>query len=801
MFRSYLTIALRTLRRNRLYALINISGLGLGIGCALLLFALVRYHYRTDTHHQHYDRIYQFTSVFKTSDGDIYTPGVPERFGDALQLDHPEIEALAMIEEWEEPMVVVPGNTRGGVDAKFREPEAKAAFTTPTYFKLFDYTWLSGGPAGLNEPGTVVLSAKLARKFLGSTDVLGRVLKLDGHTLARVVGVFTDYADNTDYAYEIIGSRATLPDFLGRPLNDNFENTNSSTHCFVLLNDRYTPANWNRDMVAFLKKHNPDNLKITTYPIHPLRDLHFNTEFGGVSKNLLASLFVIGLFLVITASINFVNLATAQALNRSREVGVRKVLGSTRQQLLGQFMGETALIVTLAMGVALLVFNYGLSLAQTYLHGAFRFTFYFSPSVVGWLLLLMAGVILLAGLYPALVLAGFKPVVALAGRLTTRQAGGFSIRRGLVVTQFAISQMLIIGLIVVASQLHYVQNKDLGFRKEALLTVRLPSVQQQDLSKMSTFRNLATALPEVTGFSYSMSGAPQSGWRSTTSVRFDTRPDEEKFSPQQTWIDDKYVSLFGLKLVAGRNLNPSDTMREALVNETMVRKLGYRDPAQVLGKFLHKGGHAPLTIVGVLKDYNENDLKMPIGPSFFSTEAANYYSASLQLRAGNYQRVLAQLEAIYNRLYPANYFIHEFVDDQIQKNYQEEQTMGRLVNFFAGIALLIGCMGLYGLILFMVNQRTKEIGVRKVLGASVPSILWLFSREFARLIIVAFVVAAPVAWWVMSHWLESFQYRIDVGPATFIVALLATVLVAAITVSYQSLRAALMNPVKSLRAD
>ncbi|MEZ0540750.1 FtsX-like permease family protein [Fibrella arboris] len=805
MLRSYFTIALRTLRRNRLYALINVTGLGLGIGCALLLFALVRYHYRTDTHHSKYDRIYQFTSAFKTPDGDFFTPGVPESFGQALKTDHPEIEQLAMIEEWEEPMVIVPGGTGAGTtgtDKKFKESSDKAAFTDPSYFQIFDYNWVAGGPADLNQPGTLVLSAQLAVKYFGTTNALGRVVKLDGRTQARVVGVFTDYADNTDYAYQLIGSRASLKDFQGRPFDESFTNTNSSTHCFVTLNERYTPANWNRDLPAFLKKHNPTNMVTTRYPITPLSELHFATDYNGVSKNLMLSLFVIGLFLVITASINFVNLATAQAMNRAREVGVRKVLGSTQNQLLGQFMGETALIVTLAMGLAIGLFSYGLSLAQTYLHGAFRFTFYFSPSVLGWLALLVIGVILLAGLYPALVLAGFRPVVALAGKITTRQAGGFSIRRGLVVTQFAISQMLIIGLVVVASQLNYVQNKDLGFKKDALLTIRLPIVAEQDITKMSTFRNLATALPDVAGFSYSMSGAPQSGWVSQTSIRFDTRPEEEKFGPQQAWIDDKYVPLFKLKLVAGRNLNPSDTLREALVNEAMVRKLGFSDPAQVLGKFIHKRGRSSIEIVGVLKDFNQSDLKSAIGPSFFSTSAKNYFGANLQLRtAGNYQRVISQLEVAYNQVYPDSYFDHQFVDDQIEERYQEEQTMGRLVNFFAAVALLIGCMGLYGLVLFMVTQRTKEIGVRKVLGASVGSILWLFNQEFARLIGFAFVLAAPAAWWVMDQWLQSFEYRIDFGPFIFVVALMATVVVAVLTVSYQSIKAAVVNPVKSLRSE
>ena len=318
---------------------------------------------------------------------------------------------------------------------------------------------------------------------------------------------------------------------------------------------------------------------------------------------------------------------------------------------------------------------------------------------------------------------------------------------------------------------------------------------------MNTFRNLATALPDVGRFSYSMGGHPQSKWTSQTSVRFDTRPEAEPYNPQQAWIDADYVGLYGLKLVAGRNLQPSDTARQTLINETFMHRLGFSRPADVVGKFVHKGGFAPLEIVGVLKDYNLSDLKEGINPLFLTTLASGFYSANIQLSSANYSRALAQLGKAYNQVYADSFFESTFVDEQIQNAYQQEQTMGRLINFFAGIALLIGCMGLYGLVLFMVVQRTKEVGVRKILGASVGSILWLFSREFVRLIGIAFVLAAPVAWWVMSGWLKNFEYKITLSPSLFLLSLLATVVVALLTVSFQSIKAALMNPVKSLRSE
>lgn len=799
MLQNYIKIAWRNLRKNQTYAFINISGLALGMGCALLIFALVRFHYQTDRHHRNYDRIYQLTSRFSSATGDFNIQGVPYPLGQAIRNEHAEIKRVAMLDEWYSPLIAVP--VPGREDKKIKDKSHEGAFVEPAFFQIFDYTWIAGGPDDLAQPGTVVMSAEMSRKCFGTTNAIGRTVRLEARIPARVVGVFADNRDDTDLDYSIMASWGSLREQLNaRPENEPFDNTNGSTHCFALFSDQFTAADWNRQQLAFVRKYNPKKIRETSYPAIAFSKMHLLPEYGGVSKGLLLSLTLIGLLLIGTASINFVNLATAQALNRTREVGVRKVLGSTKAQLFWQFMGETALIVLAALALGIGIFQYGHTLAHEYLHGPFRFTFYFSPSILGWLTLLAVTVTLIAGLYPALIVAGFRPVTALAGRVTTGKTGGFSIRRGLVVTQFAISQMLIIGLIVVANQLSYVQTKDLGFRKDAILTVGLPNLPAQDIVKMSAFRNLATALPDVSNFSYSMSGPPQSGSTSQTVVRFDSRPEEEPYTPQQAWVDADYVGLYGLKLVAGRNLKPSEAIREALVNETFMRRLGFNRPADILGKSLHRSS-VSLEIVGVLKDYNQSDLRQQIRPIFLTTMATGYYSANIQLRSNNYARALKQLEKAYNQIYADNFFDPEFVDDQIQMAYQQEQTMGRLINFFAGIALLIGCMGLYGLVLFMVTQRMKEVGVRKVLGASAESILWLFSREFIQLIGISFVLAAPTAWWAMNGWLKNFEYKISLTPVTFILALLVTVVVALLTVSFQSVKAALTNPINSLRNE
>lgn len=800
MLFNYLKIAWRNLRKNQAYTFINITGLALAIGCALLIFALVRFHLQTDRHHRNYDRIHQFTSRFTSGSNEFNIQGIPYAFGQAVRNEYPQIEKVAMIDEWYSPLVAVPVANRA--DKKIKDKSHEGAFVEPAYFSIFDYTWIAGGPDGLSEPGTVVMSAEMAHKCFGTTaNIIGRVIKLDARIPARVVGVFADYREDTDLAYSIMVSWGTLKDQLNiRPENEPFDNTNGSTHCYAIFSERFKAADWDRQLLSFVKKHNPAKLRQTSYPAIPFSAMHLSPEYGGVSRGLLVSLALIGILLISTACINFVNLATAQALHRAREVGVRKVLGCTRTQLFWQFIGETSLIVLAALAIAIGVFRYGQRLAHIYLSGPFRFTFYFTPSVVGWMALLAAVVILLAGLYPALILAGFRPVAALTGKLTSPQAAGISIRKGLVVMQFAISQILAVGLIVVAKQLSYVQQKDLGFRKDAILTVSLPNLPVQDVSKMQTFRNLAKALPDVEKFSYSMSGPPQSGWTSQTNVRFNNRANEEPYAPQQAWVDANYVDLYDLKLIAGRNLHPSESIREALINETFLHALGFSRPEDVIGKILHRGA-MPLEIVGVLKDYNQHNLRQRITPMFLSTFANGFYSANIQLSSTNYERALKQLETAYTQVYSDSFFDPEFVDEQIQQTYQQEQTMGKLINFFAGFALLIGCMGLYGLVLFMVVQRTKEVGVRKVLGASVGSILWLFSREFLQLVSIAFLLAAPLAWWAMAGWLSNFEYKITMSPHIFLLALLATIVVALLTVSFQSVKAALTNPVKSLRTE
>ncbi len=801
MLRNYLTTAYRNLLKNKSYALINIAGLSLGLTSAFLIFALVRYHFNIDKQHSKADRIFRVTSQFKNPDGgeDFNTPGVPYPFGKSMKNDYPQIEQLTMIEEQNDPMVLVEEN---GKRNKYKTSyfDEKGAFVDPSFFKIFDYQWVAGSPEEIKNPNTVVLSKKYAEKFFGTTNCIGKIIKYDGRLTVKVIGVFQDYADNTDFPFQIMPSYASLKEFYGGEIRDNFNSTNSSTQCFVLLNDKFTKANWEKVMPNFTKKYIKDEPQKRKFMMTYLLDSHFSKEIGNVNKNLILSLLLIGLFLIGTACINFVNLATAQALKRSKEVGVRKVMGSTKAQLFWQFIFETGIITIFATIISIGLFYLAQPIIQSQLNGIFRFTFYFSPVLLLYLLGIVVFVILFSGAYPAVVLSGFQPVMALKGKISTQQLGGFNIRKGLVVMQFAISQMLIIGMAVVTSQLSYFRNKDLGFKKDAIVTVQLPINNDQDVVKLGTFKNLVAGQAGIEKFSYSMSGAPQTGWTSTTSIQFDNRPKEEEFGVDLKDIDDKYLDLYGIDIIAGRNILPADSAREYLVNETLVKKLGFKNPGDILNKTMEANGKK-MPIVGVIKDFHMKSLSQKISPLFMTSRMKNIYFANIKLRTNDIQSTLKSIGNAYDRVYPESFYEAQFVDNQLKRVYDDEVTMGKLINFFALVAILIGCLGLFGLVSFMANQKTKEIGIRKVLGASIGNILGLFGKEFGKLILIAFVLAGPFAYWMMNKWLQDYEFRTTIGWGIFAIAIASSIIIASLTVGYRSINAALANPVKSLKTE
>ena len=795
MIKNYIKIAWRNLRRNKAYAAINIIGLSLGIACGLLIFTLVTYHLSFDNFHPNKDRIYRIVTEFH-EDGIEYQPGVPQPLGKAFRNDYSFIEKIARVKSNKSMLVSLPGEKE---IKKFNE-ESNVAFVEPEFFDIFNFPLVQGSKqSALTEPQSAIITQNIAIKYFGTEDVIGKTIRIENKTDFKITGVLKNIPGNTDRREEIYLSYQNLKDVdsaLAR--DDNWGAVKSSMQCFILLKPNVTMARVNGVFPAFTRKYqSAEDAKTTDYKLQPLADVHFNADFGGdADKRYLWAFSLVGLFLIITACVNFVNLATAQALGRAKEVGVRKVMGGLPKQLFWQFIAETALITFFAVAIAC-----GLAqLAVPYLNNLFNIKMELGLFSNAQLAVFLAGlsllVVFLSGSYPGLVLARFQPALALKGKLSQRNIGGFSLRRILVVTQFVISQVLIIGTIVIASQMNFSKTTDLGFNKEGVVLLPVPVT---DLAKMNT---LSTRLSEVAGVkSISLClQPPASQSNRLTNTRYDNRPKDELWEINEKDGDDQYVKTFGLKLVAGRNLFKTDTGREYLVNETVVRKLNLKSPQEVIGHALRVDGRSGI-VVGVVKDFYNASFRKEISPICMTSNYKNYDHCAVKIDLKNVSASLSSFEKIWNETYPDQLYSYHFLDDQIAKFYDQDNTMLQLIEAFACIAILIGCLGLYGLISFMAVRKTKEIGVRKVLGASVQNVIWLFGKEFSVLLLIAFVIAAPFAWWAMHAYLQDFKYRITLGPWIFLAAIVITFLIATLTVSYRSVKAALANPVKSLRSE
>lgn len=793
MLRNFFTIALRNFRHYRGYTLINIAGLALGISCALLIFLLVRFHLSTDTYHTKADRIYRVVTDLHLG-GLVQTPGVPYPFGPALRQDFPELENIALLRNEHNNLITVPA--AGDKPRQKFLMERELSYADPGFFETFDYQWLKGNPSVLKAPFTAVLTAPMAQRLFGDINPIGQTFQLENKYDFKVVGLLAKPKPNTEFHTEVFLSYASYFTVHPNESKDHWSGVSGNHHCYVTLPPGMQPEQINARFPAFVKKYQKEYEK-WEHRLQPLAEMYFDVNYGGdVPKVLMYVLCFVGLLLIGTACVNFINLATAQALNRSREVGVRKVLGSSRWQLFYQFLFETGLITLLALLFSIILTVQALPYINELTRSELAIDFLHDPTLLVFLGILLVGVSLFAGAYPALVLAGFKPVQALKGKITTQTLGGYSVRRSLVVVQFVICQILIIAAIVITRQMDYMKQASLGFQKDAIVMLPVPHPEQ---SKMEALRQKLLQLPGVQKLSFGFD-APAGDSHNTSNCRYDTHQEDEQWYINTRPADDQYLNTYGIELVAGRNLQPSDTIREYLVNEMVAEKLGLSDPKELLGKpFRVWDQTAP--IVGVVKNFHTKSMQEPLEPVVLMSSRKDFASCGVKIDLANSKKTLAEIDRIWNAIYPDDFFSYAFLDDKIAKFYILENALLGLAQGFCGIALFIGCLGLLGLVSFMAARRRKEIGIRKVLGATIPQILGLFGKEFVRLILIAFVIAAPVGWWAMTSWLDDYPYRIALGGGVFIATIGLSLLIAFLTVSAQSLHAALADPVGSLRSD
>jgi putative ABC transport system permease protein len=802
MLKNYFKTAIRNLLRQKSISLINLAGLTLGISSSLVLFLMVAYMSSYDSFVTKRDRIYRVVDQSRGNNGTDYQAGVPTVLPDAFRNDFPEAEEVVFISGGSSDLIIIP--QRNGELKKIQE-EQGIAFTEPGYFKLFDRTIIQGiATQAIDEPNEAIISVSAAKKYFGKEDVIGEVLKFEDAEY-NIKAVMEDAHPNTDFPFNLLLSYSTIKK---QREQSGWNSIWSGEQCYFLLKEGESIAKVESRLPAFTKKYlGADDPDKTEFITQPLTEMHFDERFdtysfNTVSRTTLVAFSVIALILIVTASINFINLSTAEAIKRSKEVGVRKSLGSTRGQLVLQFLGETTLVTVVAVLLSLALTQFALAFINPFME--MKLVLDFATDTTLWIYIVSVTILVsvFSGLYPAFVVSGFKPTQALKNLISNRNSSGYVLRKGLVVMQFFISQLLIIGTIVIIAQMKYYQNKDLGFAKDAILVVPIPEKEKPSAitgasSKMRTLREEMARVPGVELASLS-SAPPSSG--NVSGTNFHLLGSEEEYSTQVKQIDGHYIDLYKLHLLEGQNVADLDTANGFIINEKLAHIAGFANPGDMMGKVIHVWGK-DYPVVGIVKDFHTVSLRSPIEATVLFNRISGYENLALKVKMSEAQNVIAQLKTKWEAAYPEHLFEYEFLDENIREFYDGEQRMSILLSVFTSMAIFIGCLGLFGLATFMANQKTKEIGVRKVLGASVESIIMMFSKEYLKLIVLGFVLAAPAGWFFMGKFLDEFAYKIEVGPQVFLLTLGITLLIAIVTVGYRSFRAATVNPVNSLRSE
>jgi putative ABC transport system permease protein len=783
---TYLLTGVRNIRKHLGYALINILGLTLGLASCLLIFLIVRYELGYDGFNSKADRIYRVNH--HSID---YNPRVSPAVAPALRNDFPELEVAQFF--YDDALVRIGNN---------RYNEKNFAYADEYVPRVFDYQWLSGDPhSALTNPNSIVLTETWAKKYFGTKDAMGQTINVDNQYDCKVTGIIRDLPGNSSLPLPFMVSLSTIKKFMA-DMGRSYYNIPGGNFTFICLPEHY-PIKRVRDRIhAFMEKNwGKDIAKEAVLILQPLREIHFDQRYLDISvssttsKQTYWALAGIALFIIVTACINFINLATGQAATRAREVGVRKVLGARRLQLVGQFLAETALQVVAAILLALLTVALLLPQLSTWLDihidaGELR-----ELLVIGLLAALAVVVTLLAGLYPAFVQSAFSPVTSLKGASAISR-GNLTLRRGLVVLQFGISQLMIIGTVVVARQMDFFQNRDLGFNKGFVISFDAP-----DSAHRQVVWNQLVSDPGITAVSFS-SGSPAhmggaTGYDAPQLGLTGENITEIKF------VDEHYIRMFGLNMLAGDTIArrmDKDSVFPVVVNETLVHSLKIQDPRLAIGKMIYASG-TPCRIMGVVQDFQSESKHKKRRACILLYVDNRFYAACVRLNPVGIRATIDRIGKEWSALNPKGLFAYEFLDDHIASFYRQEQKVYTAFRLFSCIAILIGCLGLYGLIAFATLQRTKEVGIRKTLGATVPDILFLFGREFIWLILIAFLVSAPLAWLTMNAWLNNFAYRIGIGWDTFLISVFSSILIAAFTISWKSVKAAVVSPVKALRTE
>lgn len=806
MFKNYLKVALRNFWKNKTFSLINIIGLAIGLCCFLLIAVYVLDELSYDRFHDKAGRIYRVNSDIRFGGNELSIPQTSDMMGAALKSDYPEVEEFVRLYTNSGNKLVKKGNEYIN--------EFRVAHADSTFFDVFTYPALAGDTkTALDEPNTVVITESTAKKYFGTKDGVGKTIETndDSSTTYKITAVIHDMPKNAHFNFDFLFSMKNVNYQWGQYLSHNFStylllkggtDYKGFEKKFLQYIDKYVLPQARQYMQINSMKDFENAGNKLAYSLIPLTDIHLHSDrsfeispSGNIQYVYIFS--AIALFILALACINFMNLTTARSASRAREVGIRKVLGTQRKNLMVQFLTESTLMVVFSLVIAIGITYFVLPVFNSISGKTMSMEILFSPLILPLLMALPFIVGALAGSYPAFYLSFFKPIEVLKGRLSSGRGNG-RLRSSLVVFQFATAIILIVGTIVVYSQLNYIQQKDLGFKKDQVLIIDDAYALN---AKIESFKNEMLQQPGVISGTISSYLPVSQSSRNDNSYSKDAVVDSKNGFNMQSWtVDYDYLQTMGMDIKSGRNFSKdfgTDTSA-IIINETAAKFLGHADP---IGKKIYSlGSTASYTIIGVVKNFNFESLHKTVGPlAFFLGRSSGL--VSLKVKAANIPAILKTVEAKWKAMAPGMPFSYRFMDDSFEAMYQSEQRAGKIALIFSTLAIVIACLGLFGLATFIAEQRTKEIGIRKVLGANVSGIVRLLSRNFVWLVIIAFVIATPVAWWVMNKWLQDFAYRIQLSWWIFLVAGLAALLIALFTVSFQAFKAAIANPVKNLRTE
>jgi len=805
MLRNYFKTALRSLARNKTYSLINMAGLAVGIAVCMTIFVIIQYHSSFDNFHKDKDRIFRVLTEYHHADASeiFYGPGVPVPLPRSLKSEFPQIEKIATIFSSNNDQILVL-DERGETVKKFKEPKG-LFYTEPSFFEIFNYPLIAGSTSSLKDPNHVLLTRDIAEKYFGTSEAaMGKTIKLNGGEILQVSGILAPVPSNTDIPLKVVVSAGTgwTKNWVN---NTNWDGTGWNYGCFVKLPEHTNVANFNLQLREYVKKMKSADNK-DSHIIQTLSDIHFDTKIGTysgitMSHQMINALWLIAAFIILIACVNFINLSTAQAVNRAKEVGVRKVLGSNRSQLRFQFLTETFLIVVYSLVLALIIAWLGLPAINKILSLPLSFKADNFRSIGMFVVILGVAVTVVAGFYPSLVMSRFNPIYALKSKLTDRQAKGISLRRGLVVFQFVIAQALIIGTLIILKQMNFFVKQPIGFDKNAVVNIPFPD-DSASISKLPYLKKQLSSINSISDISFSSNTPIEDDNDNWTTFKFNHAIKETDFYAINKWVDNDFVKTYKLPLVAGRNLDASDTVKEFLVNEALVKKLGLKSADEAVNKDVSMwDDRLNGKIVGVVKDFYNRSFRRDLAPLIMSTMNKGYEEAGIRIATTDLSNSMKNIEKVWNQVFPDYVFEYQFLDAKVANFYKQEGQLSKLYQLFSVIAIFLSCLGLYGLASFMAVQRLKEVGIRKVLGATAMNIVYLFSKEFVVLIGIALVIASPIAWYYMNKWLQDYPSRIQISWWIFLTGGMVSVFIALATVSFQAIKAALTNPVKSLRSE